>query len=217
MAGSEQWRRRCGVERARSCRTRPRGRLLKLDPIRPTALHLTVPPTAGVRSDRLRIHRAEVTARDRIEVDGIPCTSATRTLIDCAALLDGEALETAFELARRMGLTSTNAVRSRLGRGRPGSALMRDVLRHAQERPKESRLEVEARAICCAVRKCRTRSRSSSSGLPRRLRVAVRFGRSANAMGSNGTVTGCSGSGIVDASRRSKRPAGGSCTSRGRT
>ena len=42
-----------------------------------------------------------------------------------------------------MGLTSIAAMHARIGRGRPGSALMRDVLRHAQARPKESRLEVK--------------------------------------------------------------------------
>src|SRR5256885_16341277 len=99
----------------------------------------------GLRSKSVELYHSELTRPERVTVDGIPCTSATRTLIDCATSVDGETLETAFEQARRMGLTSIGAVHARIGRGRPGSALMRDVLRHAEARPKESRLEVKRR------------------------------------------------------------------------
>jgi len=84
-----------------------------------------------------------------VSVDGIRCTSATRTIIDCAALLDDEVLEAAFEDARRMGLTSAPALARRAeelcGRGRPGSGGIRRLLavqRHG-ERAMESRLEVK--------------------------------------------------------------------------
>jgi hypothetical protein len=114
-------------------------RLLRIGGISFRGLDLTVPRRSGVRTNQLRIHHAELSRPERVTVDGIPCTSATRTLIDCAPSIDGETLETAFEQARRMGLTSIAAVHGRLGRGRPGSALMREVLRHAEARPKESR------------------------------------------------------------------------------
>jgi very-short-patch-repair endonuclease len=119
------------------------GRLLRLPGIPHDAIHLNVPPKSGVRSDDLRLHRAALSRADRVYVDNIPCTAATRTLLDCASLLDGEHLETAVERARRMGLTSTAALSAQLRRGRPGSAKLRDVIRHLDARPKESRLEVK--------------------------------------------------------------------------
>jgi very-short-patch-repair endonuclease len=86
-------------------------------------------------------------SQDVVSVDGIRCTSATRTIIDCAALLMDEALETAFEHARRMGLTSPAALSHRAeelcGRGRPGSTRVRRlVAAQTGARPLESRLEV---------------------------------------------------------------------------
>jgi very-short-patch-repair endonuclease len=117
-------------------------RLLRLDAIPASDLHLTV-NRRGLESGVVVVHGGLVSRADRVTVDGIPCTSATRTLIDCAPFVDGETLETAFELARRMGLTSIRAVEQRIGRARPGTTMMRDVLRHAAVRPKESRLEVK--------------------------------------------------------------------------
>jgi hypothetical protein len=117
-------------------------RLLRL-PIAYEGMHLTVPNRSGLRSDRLQVHRTELATIDRVIADGIPCTSATRTLVDAAPLVDGEVLENAFERARRMGLTSITALESMLRRGRPGSAKMRQVLAHAGKRPRESVLEVK--------------------------------------------------------------------------
>ncbi|HTL86133.1 MAG TPA: DUF559 domain-containing protein [Acidimicrobiia bacterium] len=117
-------------------------RLLRLDAIQTSGMHMIV-NRRGIESDLVVVHRGLVPRADRVTVDGIPCTSATRTLIDCAPFVDGESLETAFELARRMGLTSVRAVEQRIGRGRPGTTMMRDVLRHATVRPKESKLEVK--------------------------------------------------------------------------
>ena len=75
---------------------------------------------------------------DRPSSTEFRCTSATRTIIDCAAFLDEEALEVAFESARRMGLTSPRALAQRAealcGRGRPGSASVRKLARRAATR-----------------------------------------------------------------------------------
>jgi len=90
-----------------------------------------------------------VPTKDAVVVDGIRCTSATRTIIDCASIMDEEALEDAFEQARRMGLTSVAALSKRAsdlcGRGRPGSARVRDLLltQNPGDRALESRLEVK--------------------------------------------------------------------------
>ena len=120
------------------------GRLLRLPGIpRPDQIDVTVNRSTGLAATGVRVHRAVLSTRDRVYVDSIPCTSASRTLLDCAPLLDGETLETALERARRLGLTSIEAVTRQLGRGHPGSAKLRQVLQHLDARPKESRLEVK--------------------------------------------------------------------------
>src|SRR5262249_35262340 len=67
-------------------------------------LYVTVEPEnrRGQRTKDLVLHRSRLPARDRRIVDGLPCTSAARTLVDCAQLMDDEALEYAIETARRL-------------------------------------------------------------------------------------------------------------------
>jgi very-short-patch-repair endonuclease len=120
------------------------GRLPRLDALpKPDAIDVTISRRSSLSVSGLIVHRSALARSDQVRVDGIPCTSATRTLVDCAGLVDGEVLETAFEQARRMGLTSVRALERRLTRGRRGSAVLREVLAHAQAKPKESRLEVK--------------------------------------------------------------------------
>jgi very-short-patch-repair endonuclease len=125
-------------------------RLLRLGSMTVDRVHLTVPYGAGIRTTELVVHHAQLFPRaDVVLVDGIRCTSATRTIIDCASLLGDEALEAAFEEARRMGLTSAAVLARRAeelcGRGRPGSAGIRRLLatQTPSARPLESRLEVK--------------------------------------------------------------------------
>ncbi|MDQ1521885.1 MAG: hypothetical protein QOI55_2958 [Actinomycetota bacterium] len=127
--------------------------LLRLDGVRRPALHVTVPRSArsGANVDTLfALHSAARLERvDRVVVDGIPCTSAARTLIDVAAALDEERLEVAFESARRMGLVSSEHLARRFtelgGRGKPGSGAIRELLERqvVGDKPLESPLEVK--------------------------------------------------------------------------
>jgi very-short-patch-repair endonuclease len=126
--------------------------LLRLDGCRTSQLHVAVPRAVRRRVEQsiIEIHRVNsLTQIDRTTVDGIPCTSATRTIVDCAPFLDPEALEVAFESARRMGLTSPHAlarVADRLcGRGRAGSTGIRALLstQRAGDPPLQYRLEVK--------------------------------------------------------------------------
>lgn len=125
------------------------GRLLRLDAVRFDAVHLSLPATVGRRAEDLRLHRMTVPTKDAVVVDGIRCTPATRTIIDCASLIDDETLEDAFEQARRIGLTSVAALSRRAGelcgRGRPGSPRVRGLLpaQSPADRALESRLEVK--------------------------------------------------------------------------
>jgi very-short-patch-repair endonuclease len=125
-------------------------RLLRIGSMAVDRVHLTVPYGCGLRTTELAIHHAPAFATtDVVVVDGIRCTSATRTIIDCASMMDDETLEDAFEQARRMGLTSVTALTRRAddlcGRGRPGSARVRRLLtvQNPDDRALESRLEVK--------------------------------------------------------------------------
>lgn len=123
-------------------------RLLRLDGVDAGEIHVLVPSTVSLgRISGVRRHRTESLARaDRRVVDGVPCTSAVRTIIDCAALLDEEALEAAFESARRLGLLTRTTLERRVaqlaGSGRPGSAALRTLLDGSDGTVAESRLEV---------------------------------------------------------------------------
>jgi very-short-patch-repair endonuclease len=127
--------------------------VLRFDGIRGPALHVTVPRSArsGVNTKRgFALHSTtRLSLIDRVTVDGIPCTSGARTLIDIAALVDDEALEIAFESARRMRLTSVDHLARRFlelgGRGKAGSARVCRLLerQRVDDRPLESPLEVK--------------------------------------------------------------------------
>jgi very-short-patch-repair endonuclease len=125
------------------------GQLPHLERLRTEALHLTIPYKRAYRHDELVVHRSTVMPDiDKKFVDGIACTSATRTLLDCACTLDDEGFEAAFESARRMGLTTVTLMQRRAaalcGRGRPGSNRAKRILAISEGRALESRLEVKA-------------------------------------------------------------------------
>jgi very-short-patch-repair endonuclease len=110
-------------------------------------LHVSTDEIVRRRHAEVVVHRSTFVSRDRIVVDGLPCTSGTRTIIDLAASLDGEVLEDTFEKARRLGLTTKTVlerpVNELCGKGRAGSTELHALLRVVASRPKESRLEVK--------------------------------------------------------------------------
>ncbi len=116
--------------------------LLRLPARHDERFHLAVRPHVKRTSNAIVLHRTTTLVRaDRYVVDGLPCTSPTRTIIDLATQLDGEALEHVFEAARRMGLTTKLALERRIGADR-APACLRELLHVVDGRPKESRLEV---------------------------------------------------------------------------
>jgi very-short-patch-repair endonuclease len=93
----------------------------------------------------LRLHRpTNLIQRDRTQVDGLPCTSGTRTIIDLATVLDHEEFEHAFDTARRYGLTTIGALERRAAELARVPKGVQHVLRVASTRPTESRLEAKA-------------------------------------------------------------------------
>jgi very-short-patch-repair endonuclease len=134
-------------------------RLLRLDaPLPVVPLHVRVDPRLGhPRVSRIDVadaghaffsvvlHRSRNDGESIIEVDGIPCTDAARTLIDIAPFVGADALGDAFDRARDLGLVSIDALARRFallgGRGRPGTPKIRSLLEHAPPKPLQSQLE----------------------------------------------------------------------------
>jgi len=99
----------------------------------PALPHVTVPKGRSGRTRAALAHHAILDPRDRLVIDGIPCTSAARTLLDCASVLDRSTLEDLADTALCNGRTSVAAVEAALQRatgrnGRPGGWLLRSVL-----------------------------------------------------------------------------------------
>ncbi|HEY1740711.1 MAG TPA: type IV toxin-antitoxin system AbiEi family antitoxin domain-containing protein [Acidimicrobiia bacterium] len=134
---------------------------LHLDLRRSQSIDVAVARTASGRTAILGLDTAERThwnvavhrpqrldAIDHMTVDGIPCTTAARTLIDVAFSVNAESLEHAFDTARRFRLVSTAHLERRAGalcgRGKRGSRAIYALLSaHARDdAPTESKLEV---------------------------------------------------------------------------
>jgi hypothetical protein len=110
---------------------RAAGVLHGLDGVRADGLEVTAPKR--LRPALVVAHFAPTfPAIDRDVVEGIPVTSATRTLIDLAGVLDRDTVELALEDALRRGLTSRARMKYRLGelegRGRGGCGVLRELL-----------------------------------------------------------------------------------------
>lgn len=78
------------------------------------------------------IHYVDLPERDVSEVNGIPCTTALRTVIDLASSVDAEALRRMVDDALRRGLFTVDEARARLGEPdmaeRTGARLVAEVL-----------------------------------------------------------------------------------------
>ena len=106
----------------------------------------------------------------------------------CAALLDDEALEAAFEPARRMGLTTVTLLQRRAnelcGKGRPGSARVPTVALASRSLARtESRLEVKLARLLRASGFPKPVRQHPVGRLPARLRVAAASGSRAECDG----------------------------------
>jgi len=122
----------------------------------PTAgaqIDVTCPPRTGRGRARIAVHRASNLApADVTTVDGIPCTSLARTLVDLAGVVRPDSLERACEQAEILGLFDLRAVKEvlRRSRGRRGVARLRAVIADGRDAPAFTRSELERRflALC---------------------------------------------------------------------
>ena len=77
------------------------------------------------------VHRAPALHPDDMTVvDGIPCTSVSRTLIDLAEEMDHDELRATFARARELGLLDMRAVEASYARveWRPSLRMVREVI-----------------------------------------------------------------------------------------
>lgn len=130
-----------------------------LDGVRNEVVEITLGPRGQTRSlTGVVVHRsAPIERTDRTRRDHIPVTSVTRTLLDLGGVLGVEGVETALESALRHNWTSTSLLRQRLGvlggRGRPGTAALRQALaRRLEAPPTGSELETRFVQLCRRAR-----------------------------------------------------------------
>ena len=110
------------------------GALLRFPGCPPGALEVTVPGKKNPPPrSQVAVHCSkDLQSIDIVKVDGFRVTSPTRTLLDLAGRLGPDALERAIEDCLRRHLTSVAKLqwmlRTRGGKGRPGTAALRRIL-----------------------------------------------------------------------------------------
>ena len=118
-----------------------------------TAIDVTAPGRAGKQRAGIDGHRATgLEPRDIARVEGIPCTTVARTLLDLAETVDRTALEKAVEQADKLRIFDLAAVvdvTERAG-NRRGATTLRAVLNAYTPEPAFTRSELEKRflALC---------------------------------------------------------------------
>jgi hypothetical protein len=111
--------------------------------------HLLVPASRHLTRANVRLHRTDtIDPIDRCEIDGLPVTSAVRTLIELARVLDESRLTICLDSALRDGLVSERLMHQRIAAlrasGRHGiPALMRALVGETVARGGQSWLERE--------------------------------------------------------------------------
>ena len=115
------------------------------DPVR---VDVTVPRRLGARKG-IRAHRARVCLDEITETDGIPVTTAARTLLDLAAVVDRHALQRAMEQAEALRLADHTPLTALVARypGRRGTAVLREILRAESRAAGITRSELEDRFL----------------------------------------------------------------------
>jgi hypothetical protein len=91
--------------------------------------HVTVPPTSSARQRLARVHRSVLQPVDRTLVEGIPCTSRARMLVDCAGLLPSSSFAELLDATLAPGVVTADHVLAAMERaarapGRKGSSLL---------------------------------------------------------------------------------------------
>lgn len=107
--------------------------LVRLGEPAPPTPHLTVGPTRSARLAGAVVHRSPLDPQDVTRVDGIPTTTAGRTLVDCAGMLGPVRLQRMVDEAMHRRLVDPAQIdaiwdRVRQGPGRGGEGRLRKAL-----------------------------------------------------------------------------------------
>jgi hypothetical protein len=127
-----------------------------------TAIDVTTPRRTGRHRAGIDVHRSDtVRTKEVTTVDGIPCTSVARTLLDLADVVDRRSVERACEQAEVMGILNLRAVEDVLAEswGRHGASVLRAVVRDFDPCATLTRNELEQRflSLCDAAGVARPR------------------------------------------------------------
>jgi predicted transcriptional regulator of viral defense system len=94
-------------------------------------IDVTLPIPSARSRPGVDVHRSTtLEAADVTTIDGLPCTSLSRTLLDLAEVVDARGVEKAVDQAEVLRIFDLRAVQEVLSRarGRPGAAVLREVL-----------------------------------------------------------------------------------------
>ena len=118
--------------------------------IRPSArLAIEVTAPRRHRLPGIDTYTTKLIPADVAVVDGIPCTTVARTLLDLATVVDRQALEKAInqaEVLELFDLRAVNATLERAGRRR-GTRALRETLAHLDPLSAQTRSELERRFL----------------------------------------------------------------------
>ncbi|HYQ78043.1 MAG TPA: type IV toxin-antitoxin system AbiEi family antitoxin domain-containing protein [Solirubrobacterales bacterium] len=141
----------CGQGAAISHRSA--GALLRFFDKGPVVIDVIAPPSRGRKIDGIRFHRVRTPRRDETgTVDGIPCTSPARTLVDLAGTVGDRTLRSCFERAAQRKMLDIPAIEASMDLGRRGTPSLRalvDEWRRAAPLTKKGKLKspLEAKVL----------------------------------------------------------------------
>jgi very-short-patch-repair endonuclease len=132
--------------------------LLKLLDKGPVVIDVIAPGDRGRHIDGIRLHRVRAPRPEETgTVDGIPCTSPARTLVDLAGTVSDWTLSSAFERAAQRRMLDIPAIEAAMDPGRRGMKLLRALIgmwRGAAPLTKKGKLKspLEAKVLPILVR-----------------------------------------------------------------
>jgi very-short-patch-repair endonuclease len=110
---------------------RSAGALLGLLNEGPVVIDVIAPGDRGRKIDGIRFHRVRPPGRDEVgTVDGIPCTSPARTLVDLAGTVGNRTLRSCFERAAQKRYLDVAAIEASIDPGRRGVKSLLALVNH---------------------------------------------------------------------------------------
>jgi very-short-patch-repair endonuclease len=95
----------------------------------PRVIDVIAPKENGRAIDGIRFHRVRPPRRDEVgSVDGIPCTSPARTLVDIAGTVGDRTLRSCFERAAQRKVLDIPAIEASMDPGRRGTPSLRKLI-----------------------------------------------------------------------------------------